>query len=371
MALLWFDGFESYAGDVDMAVVSGDFVSHYSSDTWMGYVEQGAYGRRGSRGIQLRCMAPGGDYYGSFKVTLSDNYVTILFGIAVYVDTAVAPTYHSSLDSFAFWDESVKQLKFHIVGTELQVRRGDDTLLGTTSGAGISYQVWKYLEIKVTIDSSSGIVVVKTGGQEVLSLSGINTQNTANAYTNGISFKNAYDAKTIHVDDLYICDITGTKNNDFLGDVRVDVLRPDGEGTYNADFTGSPDVSSNLNVDEITPDDDTTYNTGSTPGDKDSYALASLSALGTTIHGVKSQITVKKTDAGSMNAKILTRAGTTDDLSDSISLGDSFTTHTRIHEDNPDDDQAWEEADVNAMEVGIELATTTTTSTSSSTTTTS
>jgi hypothetical protein len=34
------------------------------------------------------------------------------------------------------------------------------------------------------------------------------------------------------IDDLYVCDSTGSTNNTFLGDVRVDTVRPIGAGNY-------------------------------------------------------------------------------------------------------------------------------------------
>ena len=76
---------------------------------------------------------------------------------------------------------------------------------------------------------------------------------------------------------------------------------------------------------------------------------------GTTIHGFKSQITVRKTDAGARKCKLLTRAGTTDQLGSEIALSDTYLTHTEIYEDNPDDAAAWEDADINAVEVGVEI----------------
>src|SRR5437764_673985 len=41
-----------------------------------------------------------------------------------------------------------------------------------------------------------------------------------------------------YLDDLYVCDATGTTNNTFLGDVRVHTLVPSGNGT-DSGLTGS------------------------------------------------------------------------------------------------------------------------------------
>jgi len=47
-----------------------------------------------------------------------------------------------------------------------------------------------------------------------------------NAYVNSIFLENTATG-TFDFDDLYICDLTGSYNFDFLGDIRVEALFPD------------------------------------------------------------------------------------------------------------------------------------------------
>lgn len=346
MTLLWFDGFEGYANDTDM-ISAMDSSSIFSLITTAS-LTHGNYGRRSSRGLRL----PTQDNY--LKAVLNDNYVSAAFGFSIYNDTPTVPSYNTTFPFFELLDGTTRQLAFFLVGSEIHVYNGAGAKLGETSGFGFSVQTERFFEVKVTIDNSAGVVTIKSSGSEVLSLTSQDTQQSVNAYFNVYSLRGGNSGCALRVDDFYFCDLTGTKNNDFLGDIRVDVLRPNGAGTY-TDFT--PSAGSNYqNVDETYPDDDTTYNDGASVGNQDSYALGDLSSpTGTTIHGVKSQITVRKTDAGTMQAKLLTRAGTTDDLGDAITLSDSFTTHIKIFEDNPDDSADWEDADINGMEVGVEV----------------
>ena len=343
MALLFFDGFENYNEDADVIAIRNPAISSITPTSWT----YGALGRRSSRGV-------GGIHDRTMQYTFVNNYASFVVGIAIYRNSLTVPTYVAGYPLFGFYDGTTLQLGFYVVGTEIHVY-SNGIKLGETSGADISYQTWRYVEVKFTIHNSAGAVEIHVDGvQRMTPLADQDTQVSANAYFNIFEFKGLCISVWAYYDDLYMCDLTGTKNNDFLGDVRVDVLRPDGAGTY-TQFT--PSAGTNWeNVDEVYPDDDTSYNQGSNVGDKDTYALAALPApAGTTIHGVKSQITVRKTDAGARECKLLTRSGSTDDLGDTVVLSDSYLTPTKIYENNPDDSLAWEDADVNAMEVGVQI----------------
>lgn len=350
MALLWFDGYESYTSSPDAdyltQLLHNDLLNGGASVGGVDIISS-SYGRNGNGYKQ-----DGHGVYINFD--FASNYTSFIYGIAVKTVLTTTPTYNASYPFLTFYDGTDIQLRFHAVGTEIHVYNGAGSKLGETSGAGIIYDTWRYLEFKVTIDNSAGVVIIRSNGNVVLNLSSQDTQYSGNAYFNILKRTGFYQNIWTCFDDEYMCDLTGTKCNDFLGDIRVDALRPNGAGTY-TDFT--PSAGSNYeNVDEDYPDDDTTYNDGSDVADQDSYALGALpSPAGTIIYGVKSQITVRKTDAGARECKLLTRAGTTDDLSDTIVLSDSFTTHTKIFELNPDDSADWEDADVNGMEVGVEI----------------
>ena len=351
MALLWFDGFESYS-----SAQAADYLTQLLHNSLLGgeasvggsAVIGSAYGRNGN-GYRMD------GHEASVNFDFANNYTSFIYGIAVKQGIVGTPAYHATGPFLTFYDGTTVQLRFHAVGTEIHVYNGAGAKLGETSGAGIIYNTWRYLEFKVTIDNSAGVVIIRSNENVVLNLSSQDTQYSGNAYFNILKRTGFYSNIWGFFDDEYMLDLTGgAPHNDFLGDIRVDALRPNGAGTY-TDFT--PSAGSNYqNVDEIYPDDDTTYNDGSNVADQDSYALGDLpSPAGTTIYGVKSQITVRKTDAGARQCKLLTRAGTTDDLGDAIALSDTFTTHTKIFEDNPDDSADWEDADVNGMEVGVEI----------------
>ena len=359
MALLWFDGFESYQhGDIDdIVVVENPLFSQSPQYSYCTVNNTAGRGIVGTYGLRISNHTGHIDYF------LSNNYTSFIIGFATYQYTIGTPYYNLTYPLLGLYDGSTLQFGLFVSGTEIQARNGDGTLLGTTSGAGLDFEIWRYVELKITIDNSVGVCIVRVGEKPLITLSNQDTQNTANAYFNKIRFGSHYQYHANH-DDIYFCDTTGSKNNDFLGDVRVDSLRPNEAGTY-SQFT--PLAGSNYqNVDEAqNPDDDTTYNESSTVGHKDSYGLGDLPSppSSTPIFGVKSQITIRKSDAGGARAKLLTKAGSTEDLGNIINVSDTYTTHTKIYEDNPDDSNYWEDADVNAMEVGVVIVAVTTTTT--------
>ena len=347
MSLIWLDGFETWNDAADLQVIDAlyDTSSASTGDT---------YGRK-DRGLNLGSQFS--NYYMKLPNTHADN-TTVILGCAYKSISSGNWNYDYSNPQWAFYDtDGNRHVSIHSKGSSrlFEVRDYSEAVIGTGTFEMI-LNVWYYIEIKVAISDTVGVVQMRFNEQALdIDLSGQDTLNGSNGYVGRIRMYGGTEYKGFAVDDLYVCNAQGTKNNDFLGDVRIDAVRPDGDGNY-TDF--DPSAGSNYeNVDETYPDDDTTYNDSQdvAAGEQDSYAMESLDVLGTTIHGVKDQITVRKTDSGARSAKILTVQGGSDYLGDTIVLSDSFTTHTRIMEDNPDDAAAFVEADITSGEVGVEV----------------
>lgn len=355
MALLYFDGLKTYGGYADAnRVDAGPFLSSiYCSTGNISFSERAD--RFGQQSYQCAIGVSSRAFQWRFE---GNEKTTLICGIAFEPNEATLPSYTANEGYNGFYDSIAGdwQLKFHFVGSEIQARRGDGTLLGTTSGAGIAQHVWKYVEYKVTIDNSAGAIEVKIDGVTVLNLSGIDTQNTANNTADHFSIKCGYNDRGFYFQDCYICDDSGASCNDFLGDVRAVPCFVHHAGEY-AQLT--PSAGDNYqNVDEQPgPDEDTSYNYGSTANLKDAYGLENLPgpAANATILGIKTQITARGT-SGTPTIKTLTRAGTTDELGSEKTLSTSYQTYGEILTENPDDAAAWEKADINALEAGAQIA---------------
>ena len=354
MTLLWFDGFESYENQADFNATKSEIVDTlYSSDNIKN--KFGAYGRRSSRGLYMD------NSYHSIYFEVNSNHTedTVVLGFAVYKQETGSPGVNTG-EPFIVMADSQAGGSNHIKvclnsSYNFQVYR-NNTLLGTTSGKTLSNQTEHFFEMKVKVSNTVGTVEVWLDGTKILNLSNQDTMEGSNAYIRKVQLRPFYNDLITYFDDLYFLDTSGSAPcNDRLGDIRIDVCRPNGAGSH-TDFT--PSAGNNYeNVDETYPDDDTTYNDGDAVAEQDSYALDDLDALGATIFGVKSQVTCKKSDSGARGYKILTRSGGSDYLSSEINPATTFATQAKIYETNPDDSAAWEEADVNGMEVGVEITT--------------
>lgn len=105
----------------------------------------------------------------------------------------------------------------------------------TSSGANIVADVWYYLEFRVKLHDTLGEIEVRKNGQTILQVTGVDTNNNATipVYT-GVQFTLVSQSNAIEaIDDLYVCDTTGPAPfNTFLGDIRIESVWPDGDGTY-------------------------------------------------------------------------------------------------------------------------------------------
>ena len=155
---------------------------------------------------------------------------------------------------------------------------------------------WNYVELKLQISPSiaANSCVVRLNGVEVINIP--EGSDTANLGSTRITDVEIWSNSTVY-DDFYICDSTGSTNNDFLGDCKVKLIRPAADGTY-TDGTPSTGTShySVVNGASYTP------GTGvqlSASGEKESFYMTQLttsSIFNDTIHGVQLSSTIVRYD---------------------------------------------------------------------------
>lgn len=219
---------------------------------------------------------------------------------------------------------------------------------------------WIRVEVKVTIGTttSNGSIEVRVDGAAVLTLSSVNTRGASANNLNAIRFGNATNGFNGNGawHDFTINDTTGSDNADFLGDVRLYALTPDGAGTYSQSGSAVGASTRHEAVDETTPDDDTTYNPHTAAGQRNTFTFTDL-PTGVTVLGLQHVSRVRKDDAGPITVKQLLRSNTTDSEGSELPLGTDYDYIARIVERNPDGNVAWTRTTVNALEAGVKRET--------------
>ena len=215
-----------------------------------------------------------------------------------------------------------------------------------------------YIEFKVLVHSSAGTVELRINGSTVASATGLNTRNGGSGVINGFQLgygPNTANGHAFHgtFDDIYLCTGDGGINDDFRGDCKVECLFPTGAG---AETQWTPSTGANWeNVDDATPDGDTTYNASNTVGQTDTYTMAGLTSASGLIYGVQKMEYARKDNAGTRSIAPVLRISGTDHVGVSSSLGASYGYVREIEEVSPASGVAFTIAEVNAMEVGVQV----------------
>lgn len=308
-------------------------------------------GRRSTNGMRQSS-------YNSYLALTLDNQPTWIVGCALRI--TAYPT--SGPAGLWEWQDFNSAMQGRVlIGTDgtWSYQRGL-TPVGSPSTATLALNTYTYVECRVTFHDSAGVVQVRLDGVLILTLTGVDTQNTLNASASRLRLGNhgsgaGFTFGTQDVDDVYICDGTGSVNNDFLGDCRVDVVRPTADGAHSA-WTPSTGTTHYTLVDETTPNDDSDYLSTSTAGARDTHALGDLPTLtDMVIAGVQQCVSARKDDAGTREVKgLLTSGATTQAGSVTHALTTSYRYYRQVTETDPATGASWTETGVNALEAGVE-----------------
>jgi hypothetical protein len=154
----------------------------------------------------------------------------------------------------------------------------------TTANNIVSANTWYYFEMKAYCDNSAGTVEVRLDGTPVMTYTGDTQFGAATPnYFSSFAFRGGGNLQRITVDDLYICDASGSTNNDFLGDCRVQTIWPDGDASGN--------MTANSGTDEYAMVNSHTLNTSNyikdtTSGNQSVFAYEALPITPNTVLGV-------------------------------------------------------------------------------------
>lgn len=211
-------------------------------------------------------------------------------------------------------------------------------------GAGVfTTNTWYRVEIEAV---SAGTCKVYIDGVPKASL-------TAGSFTiDRIIFGMATGASVLgscYIDDIAISD------HSLIGAGEVRILKPNATGNYTAWTNGAGTAPTN--VAEVPHNSDTGYISSSTSGQAETEALDSAATGGVqgTIGTVKA-VAIVRDEGGSSAVQVRIRGGTTDVDTSSSDPGSSYVARCMMRDTNPADSAAWENSDLDAMEIGVDNA---------------
>lgn len=222
------------------------------------------------------------------------------------------------------------------------------TVVMTTAAGMVPVNTWHYVECKVTLSDTNGSATIQIDGVPVVTVSGVAT-SASGSTGDVIQFAWLGDGGNV-MDDLYILDGTGSRLNDFLGDVSVTAHAVSAAGSSTV-WTPVPSAPNYARV-QGTPDGDTTGVTSANIGDKDLYAAPVIPGFVDTIHAVSMSHWMKKDDAGSRAVQTILKSNGVEQPSVSQPLGSTYQIYERLFAVNPTTGLPWTAADFFAAEFG-------------------
>lgn len=238
----------------------------------------------------------------------------------------------------------------------LTIRRGGSTVVATGTKV-LNAATWYYIEWRIVFHDTTGIAQVYVDSVLDINASGLDTNNAGGNTADRLRVDGGGVAAADHVDDLYLCDATGSAPyNTFLGDCRVEAIYPNGNGNSSQlDGSDGNQVDNYLLVDETNSDDDTTYVESSDVGDKDTYAYGNVTPASGTVHAVQILPWARKTDAGARSIVSVARHSGTEEDSAAITLPSSYTYVTQDIRTTKPGGGSWSISDVNNAEFGVKI----------------
>lgn len=228
---------------------------------------------------------------------------------------------------------------------------------GATSTINLVVGEWVRLDLRAFIDNSIGWAEAWVNGVKACEVLNADTQNNAESGHVGIARFSAGPSNNTRatIDDVYCTDSAGAAPyNGRLGDVRIESLVPNGNGSA-SQFVGSDgnSVDNYLLVDEL-PASSTDYVASGSVGDRDLYTFTNLTIPSGSVHAVQMHALAAKTDTGAASLIPVTRLAGVEHEHPALGLGTVYAYGQSTIRTVDPSGNAWTVANVNAAEFGVE-----------------
>ena len=350
MALVFCDGFDHYLGS--------DLLKK-----WTGLLNGGTITLATVRPEYAR--PPGGmginfndsNSQRGFYKTLSATHTSFVVGFAVYFGTS-APS-NTGAPFLGLYDSSSGVTNNYQLalradsGNHLVVCTGNLGTVLTTSTNTFSANTWYHIELKATINNTTGTYEVKVNGSStgwIPAQTGKNTRGqSSNNYIDVVACMTAA-LSNVYFDD-FVFFSSASPNNDFAGPVKIITAFPSGAGNY-AQWSGNY-ASNFTNVQELAGDGDGTFNQSATANQIDTFAVDDMPTG--TIVAVQDVIMARQDAGVSRTVRTKFRSGSSDYSGSSFVLGSSYFFACDPRDVDPATTSAYTVSNFNAQERGYEL----------------
>lgn len=307
-------------------------------------------------GVALRCGSSG-DYY---VHTIAPTTDEIYFHTATTVQPNSFNRFDNGADVFRIYTDggTINHLSLNFDSTgRLLLRRGatSGTIIATSTLNFPAALAWHSFQVKVIVHDTTGVCVVKVDGVEWINFTG-DTRNGGTSTRPDRIHLGAGNPGNQFVDDFLVNDTAGSVNNSWTGEVSIVGLRANGDGG-SSQLVGSDgnSVQNYLQVDEY-PLTTTDYNGSPTVGQLDTYAMTNVGKTGTVL-AVREFAYAAKSDAGASSFKhVMRNAGGTMVKGAAIPLSTSYLCYPGPVWETDPAGAAWTVANVDALELGFEVA---------------
>lgn len=341
MALLGFDGYDSYGSATDFNQQT-NCTTNFSLGSG-GRTDKAFYGG-------------GGQPFHRHTFNPSGSIIIVGMGItggAWNGSNRILKLFNSNVNrqGLSITTNNVGQLQVHIGG---RYEAGNSMILPGTTVIWTNTDTeptntWLHYELKVDQHITNGSWTLRRNGAVVYSQSGVPTVTGAGDVANNFNFECSNGS--MGVDDVYWLDGSGTSLNDFLGPVRVRRGAPTG----NVSVQMTPNTGTNWQaVDETGPDDDTTYVTGYAAGDKDKYTLADLPPQASVVRAVRTIFRARKEDAAFVTMRSFIDSGGTIGNGATRAIDVTYSHYVDYFPTNPNTGAGWTWSAANAVTGGVE-----------------
>lgn len=351
MALLFIEGFEIY-GDSEAELTDGVYLEADFTLLTQAQVRTGSYAvRMTGAGMELRRALYG-------------EYTTLGMGHAFFCTELPDQSGVAYLAQFRN-DSNVVQLTIALSAAgNILVYRGtpiSGTQIAATTNSPVITDAWQHFECQVHFDDAAGWFEVRLDGITVLQATGLDTIASSSLkncnQVLGIATSPLWVTPnmTMYMDDWYCYDMSGTENNDWIGDRRVLALWPSDNGAEQ-DWTPVGASSQHNCINQNPADGDTTYlevDDSALPANC-TFEIDDVPSYVGAIAGVQVYVKSKKTDAGMCNLQVSMQRGSNEAQGTDRPISTIYAHRTDMFELDPSTGALWTAAGLNDAIIDIE-----------------